>query len=615
MKTFQRMTRKTGILIVLGVIVVLAIGKSFFEPLVLAALLSIVLSPLVRWLNAKGIPNALAVMASTIAALLVVGIIGWSIAGQVEGLLAEIPKYKENLVKRMDSFRHLPAGALANAASAISGTDLGGAPPAPGHADGEPAAHPASRDRAVRPGTTSTASAQPSAQAEAPAMTWGSYVALAETALAPFATAAAVLLFAIFMLLQRDDLHDRFIMLSGSMAGKHNMRRSAEALTETFAKIGLYIFMQLSTNILTGVVLGLVLWAVGLPNPLLWGLLAAMMRFIPYLGMVMAALLTTTFAVAISPDWSMPMIVLGLFAGIELVVSNVIEPLLYGHGTGLSSLAILVAAAFWTFLWGLPGLFLSVPLTVCLVMIGKHVPFLDFLETLLSDRDSLPKDSLMYHRLLSMQDGGMQTEIDRLCQGQSRGKALDTVYLPTLRIAEQELLFERLTHERFAGLLQNMRIAVEDLAGSEPANPPPGPPAEVASPAPAPAQKILCIGALGELDQMMAAMILRLADPAKATMAELPASTIAEGIAAIAREPVTTVIVASASDTSTMTAISWCRSLRFAFPDLTIIACAWDSDTHAENRLELVHRRRKVVICRSIVELQELLSPAVASAA
>jgi predicted PurR-regulated permease PerM len=197
-----------------------------------------------------------------------------------------------------------------------------------------------------------------------------------------------VVLFSIFMLIQREDLFQRLLTLSGSMAWRGRETLTAQALSDIAARISRYLLMQSLLNFTTGVLVACALAALGLPNALLWGFLAALLRYVPYLGMIIAIGLISLFALGTSPDWGLPLTVLAALLAIEALISGVAEPLCYGHGTGLSSLAILVAATFWTWLWGPIGLFMSVPMTVCLTVVGRYVPSLDFLHTLLSDRQS-----------------------------------------------------------------------------------------------------------------------------------------------------------------------------------------------------------------------------------
>ena len=215
--------------------------------------------------------------------------------------------------------------------------------------------------------------------------------------LAPLATAGLVVIFVIFVLLEREDLRDRFIKL----AGAGDLQKSTQAINDAAARVSRYLLMQLVVNLTYGIPIGIALYFIGVPNAVLWGLLAAVLRFVPYLGPFLAALFPIALAIAVDPGWTMLFWVVGLFLMAELVSNNVIEPWLYGSSTGLSSLAIIMAAIFWTTLWGPVGLFLATPLTVCLVVIGRYVPQLEFLGVLLGSDPVLAPEERLYQRLLA----------------------------------------------------------------------------------------------------------------------------------------------------------------------------------------------------------------------
>ena len=213
----------------------------------------------------------------------------------------------------------------------------------------------------------------------------------------PLATAGIITVFVIFFLLQREDMRDRFIRLFGS----NDVHRTTEAMTDAGKRVSRYLLMQLMINAFYGTAVSVGLWLIGVPHPWLWGLLAFVLRFIPYVGPAVAAGMPIIIAVAGEPGWTKPLMAIGLFAGLELLINNVLEPWLYGSSTGLSPIAILVAAVFWTTLWGVAGLLLSTPLTVCLVVLDRHVPQLQFLEVLLGSEPVLEPEVKLYQRLLA----------------------------------------------------------------------------------------------------------------------------------------------------------------------------------------------------------------------
>ena len=212
----------------------------------------------------------------------------------------------------------------------------------------------------------------------------------------PLATAGIVIVFVIFMLLKREDLRDRFIRLAGS----RDLPRTTQALDDAARRVGRYLLMQLVVNTTYAIPIGIGLWLIGIPNPILWGMLCGLLRFVPYIGPIVAAFFPLALAIAVDPGWTTFLLAGAWFIVVELISNNVVEPWLYGASTGLSPIAIIAAAVFWTWLWGPIGLLLSTPLTVCLVVLGRHVPQLAFLDVILGNEPVLEPPELLYQRLL-----------------------------------------------------------------------------------------------------------------------------------------------------------------------------------------------------------------------
>ena len=210
------------------------------------------------------------------------------------------------------------------------------------------------------------------------------------------ATSGLVVVLVVFMLLERERLRDRFIRLVGSS----DLHRTTEMLGEAGSRVASYLLMQLLVNAIYAVPIGFGLWLIGVPNALLWGVLTLILRFVPFIGSALAAAFPLFLAFAVSPDWSAVIWTAALFIAVEAVTSNAIEPWLYGSRTGLSPLAIIIAALFWTYIWGPPGLVLATPLTVCLVVLGRHIPQFAFFDILLGDAPVLAPFQTLYQRLL-----------------------------------------------------------------------------------------------------------------------------------------------------------------------------------------------------------------------
>ena len=285
--------------------------------------------------------------------------------------------------------------------------------------------------------------------------------------LAPLATTGIVVIFVIFILLQREDLRDRFIRV----AGGRDLHRTTRALDEGVARLSRYLLTQGAINSGFGVLIGAGLFVIGVPNPVLWGILAAVLRFVPYIGAPIAAIFPTALAIAVDPGWSMLFWTLGLFLGTELVVGQLIEPLLYGHSTGLSTLAIVVAAVFWTWLWGPVGLLLSTPLTVCLVVLGRHVERLQFLNVLLGDEPALDPDESFYQRILAGDPDEAAHQAEQFLKDKPLSAYYDEIAIKGLGLAQLDVNRGLLDRERCIQIKEAIDGVVDDLADHDDASP------------------------------------------------------------------------------------------------------------------------------------------------
>jgi hypothetical protein len=251
---------------------------------------------------------------------------------------------------------------------------------------------------------------------------------------APFATAGLIIVVVIFMLLEREDLRDRFIRL----VGYSDLHRTTEALQDAGKRVGRYLLMQLVVNTTYAIPITIGLWLIGIPNALLWGLLALVLRFVPYIGPAIAMLLPMLLALAVAPGWSMVLWTAGLFLVMELISNNIMEPWLYGSRTGLSSLAIIVAAIFWTWLWGPLGLVISTPLTVCLVVLGRHVPQFAFLDVMLGNEPVLEPHARLYQRLLAGDPDEATDYAEEFLEERYLVDYYDHIGIPALLIGETD---------------------------------------------------------------------------------------------------------------------------------------------------------------------------------
>jgi methanogenic corrinoid protein MtbC1 len=394
--------------------------------------------------------------------------------------------------------------------------------------------------------------------------------------LGPLGTAGLVLIFVIFMLIRREDMRDRLLRLSGE--GRLNV--TTQALDEAAHRVSRYLLMQSLVNGGTGVAVGLGLLLIGVPNALLWGLLTGILRFIPYAGPWAAASLPVMISLAVFPGWKQPLLALGLFLLIELISNNFVEPLLYGAETGISTIGILFAAVFWTWLWGPVGLLLATPLTVCLVVLGRYVPQFRFLSVLLGDEPPLPMEAQVYHRLLAMDPAEAGAVLEASLKDKTVAEHYDGVLIPALILAERDRHRGELTTEREDFVDTTIRDWIEELAGrtADDTDTSLGP--ETA--ADATAGRLVCVPANDRADELAGQMFAQLAAHGSTTTVlpyELPRSEVLRRLAELGAEQV---FISALAPFAYTQAREVCRDLRSHFPGLRIVVALWDLRAEAE---------------------------------
>ncbi|HLY45562.1 MAG TPA: AI-2E family transporter [Stellaceae bacterium] len=512
-------TPLTGLATLAVVIVIIAalyLGRDVFVPMALAVLLSFVLGPPVLLLRRWRIHRVVAVLAVVMfAGAVIVGIV-MLIGGQLAQLAGNLPGYQSNITAKIEALRDTATsrGVVGRAIKTLN--DLGNEIAKPR----EPAGHAATPGSvALPPGVE----AQPplSVELHQPAPTpFQLIVQIVGPLLQPLATAGIVIVFVIFFLLQRQDLRDRFIRL----AGARDLRRTTQALDDAAHRLSRYFLVQTGINASLGVLVGAGLWLIGVPNPALWGVLTMLLRFVPYVGPVVAAAFPIALAVAVDPGWSMVVWVVGLFVVAEGVTGQVIEPLLYGQSTGLSGVAVVVAAAFWTMLWGPIGLLLSTPLTMCLVVLGRHVEHLQFLEVMLGDRPALAPEESFYQRLLADDPDEAAHQAEAFLKDRPLSAYYDEVAIKGLALAQLDVNRGALDHAQRLRIKEAVEWVIDDLSDHDDATAPAraeaateaaSPPAVLAPEDLAPGWRekpVLCVAGRGSLDEAAAAMLAQLLD-------------------------------------------------------------------------------------------------------
>ena len=497
-----------------GVFVIAALyfAREVFVPLALALLLSFALGPLVMFLRRWHVGRMPSVIAAVLLAFVLIFSLGSVIGNQLAHLAENLPQYQTNVAEKIHSLQgSATGGGVVGRASAMLkrlSDEITHSTPAA--ATRAPVAVPAAPRSSTQPAPIPVEIHQPDLTAFEVLQT------IIGPLLQPLATTGIVIVFVVFFLLQREDLRDRFIRL----AGAHDLQKTTKALDDAAQRLSRYLLMQLAINATFGILIGTGLWLIGIPNPVLWGILAMLLRFVPYIGPIIAAIFPAALALAIDPGWSMLVWTACLFLVVEPLMGQVVEPLLYGHSTGLSAVAIVVAAAFWTWLWGPIGLLLSTPLTLCLVVLGRHVERLEFLAIILGDQPALTLEENFYQRVLANDPDEAAHQAEVYLKSKPLAEYYDEVAIRGLALAQLDVNRGVLEHvrrvqikEAILGLIDDLSdhldsppVAEADAAGGEAATPPP-------PSAPLPAddrRRVLCIAGRGSLDEAAAAMLAQL---------------------------------------------------------------------------------------------------------
>ena len=560
-------------------IAALYFGRELFIPLALAFVLSFLLTPIVSLLEKTRIGRLASVLTVLILSFVMVASVTWGVARQLVEIMVQLPDYKANLDEKIELLHTSNSGRFSKATATVQelNKELAAVP-------GQVASAKQEKDQK----TSHPSRPIPVQVAQPPSSLVQDLRALLGPLAGPLETAVIVIIFTLFMLAKREDLRNRAIRL----AGRGQLNLMIQALDDAGRRLSRYLILQFAVNACYGAVFGLALYFIGIPHALLWGVFAGVLRFVPYVGSLIAAALPVALALAVFPGWHHAGLVFLVFVVMELTVANFIEPLLYGSHTGISSLAILVATVFWATLWGPVGLILSTPLTVCLIVLGRHVPQLNFLEVLLGDEPVLLPEQCFYQRLLAMD----QEEARSIAEAHLKENSLESLYeciiLPALKLAEHDHQTEGLDDTARRFMLRNIRELIEDLgdqyaedrdaadaednAGRQP--PPPDVPLSRTTTACIPANR----GADELVTIMLAQLLHQSGFPARQFRAEL---TDADFVQLLQGE-YATVCISSISPFAVGEARLLCRRLRTGVSPLPVVIGLWSFESNrARQRL------------------------------
>jgi predicted PurR-regulated permease PerM len=562
------------------VVVVLYWAQAILVPLALAMLLTFVLTPPATWLERR-LGRIAAVLAVAVLAFGVIGVAGWGLARQLNRLADDLPSYRVNILTKVADVRGAGKGTSVEKLQKTI-EDI--------------------RTRLEERETPRGAQSRPvvvASEGTAPVsgFAWlGPFVA-------PLSTAALVVTLVIFMLLERRDLRDRLI----GLIGHGELARTTKALDEAATRVSRQLLMQSLVNGIYGVVAGVGLFLLGVPYALLWAALGAALRFIPYVGPVLGAGAPILVSLAALNGWIGPLSVVGLFVVLELFTNLVLETALYAGAAGVSQVALLVSVAFWTWLWGPLGLLLATPLTVCLVVLGKHVPGLEFIATLVADAPPLAPEYGYYQRLLARDLGEAADLIEQHVKSSPPGSVYDALMLPALNYAERDRLEQRLSPDEEAGVVEATRELLSDAAdsiGGQEALVE----AEVPLPQDAKPLRVLGYASNGLADEVALGMLERLVDDLPITIEVVNARLQASEFVALVLERRTSVVCFGDLPPSPSSKTRYlAKRLRAALPDVGIVVGRWAPSMLADDSTEPLRKAGADYVASTLVDTRNYL--------
>jgi predicted PurR-regulated permease PerM len=576
------------------IVLVLYFARELLIPLVFALTLAFLLAPAVGRLEKLRLPRLPSVaLVGAVAAIFLFGV-GYVVARQLLHVAQTLPAYRLTLQTKVASVHSPTERSIESAFSTVEdiSADLANsaAPPAPVVWPNAPLQQP----QPVRIIDPNRSQLQAATQ-------------MALTVLKPIGTIGVIIVFTIYMLLKREELRNRLLLL----AGMGHINLMTQALEDAANRISQYLVMQVAVNAAYGLSFGIGLHFIGVPDSTLWGAIAAILRVIPYVGTATSLILPLIVTIAISTTWWPPILVVCLFLVLELSVTNFLEPWLYGSRTGISALALLVMAIFWALLWGWSGLVLSTPLTVCMVVLGRYVPQMSFLHTLLGSDAELSADAHFYERLLAMDQTEAHAIADRFLKGKPLVELYDTVLVPALSLAEQDrhqgvlddvrsnFLFLSIG-ELVAELTSYRQADLPDLTDHSPSDVTPGDGA-LRSPAgftpPRKEFAVVCISASDQADELTTLMLAQLMERADHSTLLLSAASLStELLDTLAKEPETVVFISALPPFAFSHARAICQRVRAHLPNNRICIGFWNSTDDLDQTIERFGNGRPNVV-------------------
>ncbi|MGH9596923.1 MAG: AI-2E family transporter [Edaphobacter sp.] len=560
-------------LLVLAVtVLILYFARELLIPLAFALTLAFLLAPAVGRLEIRRVPRVLAVAITGILAFSIICTVGYVVAGQLLNVARSLPAYRVSIQQKISSVHSPAEQSLQKAFTAVEGI---------------------SGDLA----TGTSANTQPPAKPQPVRVIDPDRTQLESTAellmrfLRPIGTFGVIIVFTIYLLMKREDLRHRILLL----AGMGRISVMTQALQDAATRISQYLLFQAAVNAGYGILFGLGLYFIGVPNATLWGVLAGILRIIPYVGTATSVVLPLVVSIAISPSWLPPVLIVCLFLVLELTATNFVEPWLFSSRTGISSLALLAMAIFWALLWGWPGLILSTPLTVCIVVLGRYVPQMSFLHTLLGTDAELSAEALFYERLLAMDQQEAHAVANRFLEGKSLVELYDSVLIPALALVEQD---------RHQGVLDDVRcnfffLSIGELVAElTDYHPKEITATDIISPLfPPRLQKqsdfaVVCISASDQADELTTQMLGQVMEQASHQTLLLSANSVSSEILdSLAYEPNTVVFISALPPFAFSQARAICQRVRSHLPHNRIVIGLWNTPEEPDQSPDIAIER------------------------
>jgi predicted PurR-regulated permease PerM len=569
-------------------ITVLYLAKVLFLPLAFAILFAFLLAPVVTLLERLHLPRALAAILVILGFAALLGTAAWMLFTQLVAVANDLPVYRDNITQKMQAIHSPSDSAFSRAQREVEklSDELGLA-----NSTAAPQMHPPGQ-----PGSKPLGSPERPIQVREVARPTGRLDQLGGV-VEPLTTAALSVVFTFFVLLQREDLRNRLIRL----AGDRHVSVTTQAMNDATRRISRYFSLQLLINFIFGCLIWGALYLIGLPHALLFGSLAALFRFVPYVGSPVAAMLPTLLSLAVFHGWSRTTMIVGIFVVLELFTGNYVEPHIYGKHTGLSSLAILVAAAFWTLIWGPVGLALSVPLTVCLVVMGRHVPSLEFLTVMLGDQPVVPPFTCFYQRLLARDQHEASEILETCLKDGSLETIYDSVLIPALILSEKDRQEGDLDESTAGFIHQTARELIDEVGFRDNGD------AETENGngvrmghAGTGTLKALCIPVRDETDELGSLMLAQLLEKTGAETIAMPVRRADEVLATVSAENPDVVFLSGMPPFAMARAHRLYRSLRAQNPQRKIMIGIWNYPDDVSKAAQKISRGEELAIATTL---------------